>query len=99
MSAASESAASPSKTDSHLKLLLWTWYWYSHFMDSDARGFRTAARRRGRAKGRTWSPPWLARQGLPGVLLSTQHNFSWLSAGGSNRVDGSARKRSGDAAW
>ena len=32
--------------------------------------------------------PRCRAQGLSGVLVSTQHNFAWLSAGGTNRVDG-----------
>ena len=56
-------------------------------MDSDARGFR--ARRASEVSRKVALVASLARaQGLTGVLLSTQHNFSWLSAGGSNRVDG-----------
>ena len=56
-------------------------------MHPDARGFRTA---RSEEVGR--KADFLAalarNQGLSAVLLTTQHNFSWLSAGGSNRVDG-----------
>src|SRR6187401_2016583 len=56
-------------------------------MDSDARGFR--GQRASEVSRKVALVASLARaQGLTGVLLSTQHNFSWLSAGGSNRVDG-----------
>ena len=56
-------------------------------MDSDARGFRTERRRE--VSRKVAGVASLARaQGLAGVLLSTQHNFGWLSAGGSNRIDG-----------
>ena len=55
-------------------------------MHSDARGFRTARFEEVGRKADLLAA--LAReQGLSAVLLTTQHNFSWLSAGGSNRID------------
>src|SRR5918993_26467 len=56
-------------------------------MHPDARGFRTP--RLEEVGRKTDLVAKLARQqGLSAVLLSLQHNFSWLSAGGCNRVDG-----------
>jgi len=37
----------------------------------------------------------LAREGLGGVLINTQHNFAWLSAGGSNGIDTSREAGAG----
>jgi Xaa-Pro aminopeptidase len=37
----------------------------------------------------------IADQGLAGVLINSQHNFSWLSAGGSNGIDLSREGGSG----
>ncbi len=55
-------------------------------MHPDARGFRTARFEEVGRKADLLAA--LAReQGLSAVLLTTQHNFSWLSAGGSNRID------------
>src|SRR5688500_11348582 len=56
-------------------------------MHPDARGFRTPRFEEVDRKTRLVAA--LARkQGLSAVVLSAQHNFSWLSAGGCNRVDG-----------
>ena len=55
-------------------------------MPSDARGFRTG--RADEVARKVERVAALARDlALDGILLSTQHNFSWLSGGGSNRVD------------
>src|SRR5688572_13301737 len=55
-------------------------------MRPDARGFR--APRLDEVSRKVEQVAALARdRGLAAVLLSTQHNFSWLSGGGSNRVD------------
>jgi Xaa-Pro aminopeptidase len=37
----------------------------------------------------------LAKEGLGGVLISTQHNFAWLTAGGSNGIDNSREAGAG----
>jgi Xaa-Pro aminopeptidase len=57
-------------------------------MTADARGFHTEDRNEVDLKAETVAA--IARaEALDGILVSTQHNFAWLSGGRHNRVDGS----------
>lgn len=63
-------------------------YWYSHFMPRDARGIHTAPNRAGEIGRKVGRVAELARrEHLGGIVLSAQHNFAWLTAGRSNKVD------------
>src|SRR5881397_2986231 len=37
----------------------------------------------------------LGEAGLAGVLLEAQHNFAWITGGGTNRIDGSREAGAG----
>jgi Xaa-Pro aminopeptidase len=65
-------------------------------MPDDARGINTSADRSAEVARKVERVAALARrEGLGGIVLSAQHNFAWLTAGRSNKVDGARETGSG----